>query len=98
MSQKWTFETLAQCDKATLEKILLNGKPPDIEKLNGYIYCGWNHEWIGKISGEKFKKGFYKRPPEAKPLTYDELVNENNNLFNGNGNILTVPVNLPGGN
>ena len=56
MSEKWTYETLAQCDKPTLEKILLNGTPPDLEKLNGLIYCGWNHEPIGKISGEKFKK------------------------------------------
>jgi hypothetical protein len=30
MAQKWTYETLAQCDKATLENILLTGTPPDI--------------------------------------------------------------------
>ena len=58
MPVKWTFETLAQCDKATLENILLTGTPPDVEQLNGYIYCGWNHEPVGKLSGEKFKKGF----------------------------------------
>jgi hypothetical protein len=61
MAQEWTFETLARASKETYENILLTGTPPDIEQLNGFIYCGWNHEPIGKISGEKFKKGFYKR-------------------------------------
>ncbi|MDO6433666.1 hypothetical protein Q4E93_23850 [Flavitalea sp. BT771] len=61
MTQKWTYETLAQADKATLENILRTGTPPDLEELNGYIYCGWNHEWIGRLSGIKFKKGFYKK-------------------------------------
>jgi hypothetical protein len=43
------------------------------------------------------RKGFYKREPGAAALTYDELIKENENIFNGNGNILTVPVNLPAG-
>ncbi len=42
-------------------------------------------------------KGFYKRNPENPALSYDELVKENDNLFNGSGNILMVPVNLPDG-
>ena len=57
-SKIYTYETLAQCTKEELENILLTGKPPDLEQLNGYIYCGWNHEWIGNLSGKKFKKGF----------------------------------------
>lgn len=62
MAQPWTYETLAQADRATLENILRTGKPPDPEQLNGYIYCGWNHEKIASfISGTKFKKGFYKK-------------------------------------
>ena len=44
MAQQWTYETLAQADRATLENILRTGTPPDIEQLNGYIYCGCNHE------------------------------------------------------
>jgi Tol biopolymer transport system component len=44
------------------------------------------------------KKGFYKRDPNAPAITYDELLKENNSLFNGKGNILMVPVNLPDGN
>lgn len=61
MAQQWTYDTLARADKPTLEKVLRTGTAPDIEQLNGWIYCGWNHEPIGKLSGEKFKKGFYKR-------------------------------------
>jgi hypothetical protein len=58
--EPWTYETLAQADGATFEAILKTGTPPDPEELNGWIYCGWNHEYIGKLSGEKFKKGFRK--------------------------------------
>ena len=42
-SKIWTYETLAKVSRDELEKILLTGTPPDIEQLNGYIYCGWNH-------------------------------------------------------
>ena len=58
----WTFETLAQAERETLEEILLNGSPPDWEPLVGYIYCGWNHEPVARaLSGAKFKKGFAKK-------------------------------------
>lgn len=43
-------------------------------------------------------KGFYKRDPRSHALNYDELIKENDNIFNGKGNILTVPINLPDGN
>ena len=73
MSSKiWTYETLAQASREELEKILLTGTPPDIEQLNGYIYCGWNHEWIGNLSGKKFKKGFMKK--NGKNFGFNELV------------------------
>ena len=71
-SKIYTYETLAQCTKEELENILLTGKPPDLEQLNGYIYCGWNHEWIGNLSGKKFKKGFMKK--DGKNLGYNEIV------------------------
>lgn len=81
MTQKWTYETLAQADKATLENILLTGTPPDIEALNGYIYCGWNHEWIGRLSGIKFKKGFCKK--DGGNYGYNETVIQDNQGFLG---------------
>ncbi len=71
-SKIWTYETLAQVSGDELEKILLTGTPPDIEQLNGYIYCGWNHEWIGNLSGKKFKKGFMKK--NGRNFGYNELV------------------------
>ena len=81
MPQPWTYETLAQADKATLESILLTGTAPDVEQLNGYIYCGWNHEPIGKISGEKFKKGFYKK--DGANFGYNETVIQDHKKYNG---------------
>ena len=82
MSEKWTYETLAQADKATLENILLTCKPPDIEQLNGYIYCGWNHELFGRLlSGEKFKKGFYKK--DGMNCGYNETVIQDHKKYLG---------------
>lgn len=82
MSSKiWTYDTLAQATPAELENILLTGKPPDLEELNGYIYCGWNHEWIGNLSGKKFKKGFMKK--DGKNLGYNEIVIQDNTGYAG---------------
>ena len=81
MAQKWTYETLAQADKSVLENILLTGTPPDVEQLNGYIYCGWNHEPVGKLSGEKFKKGFYKK--DGMNYGYNETVIQDHQKYMG---------------
>lgn len=40
-------------------------------------------------------KGFYKRDVKKPALTYDELIKENNSLFNSQGNILMIPIHLP---
>jgi Tol biopolymer transport system component len=40
-------------------------------------------------------RGFYKRDPKNLPLTYDGLLQEMNSIFNGKGNILSIPINLP---
>ncbi len=68
----WTYESLAQATSDELETILRTGTAPDLEQLNGYIYCGWNHEWIGNLSGKKFKKGFMKK--DGANLGYNEIV------------------------
>jgi hypothetical protein len=77
----WTYESLAQADRKTLENVLLTGKPPDLEAVNGYLYCGWNHEWIGKLSGEKFMKGFCKK--EGKNMGFNQICYQDNNKYNG---------------
>ena len=71
-TQAWTYETLAAADRKQLEEVMLTCPAPDLDELEGYIYCGWNHEWIGRISGEKFKKGFRRR--EGRPFGYNEIV------------------------
>ena len=81
-SQPWTYETLAQCNPAQLENILLTGSAPDPEQLNGWIYCGWNHELVGKLSGEKFKKGFYKK--NGANFGYNEICEQDSDGFRGN--------------
>lgn len=81
MTQNWTFETLAQASKSSLENIFLNGTAPDIEQLNGNIYCGWNHEPIGKLTGEKFKKGFCKK--EGINYGYNEPVKQDRKKYMG---------------
>ncbi|SDT45458.1 WD40-like Beta Propeller Repeat [Mucilaginibacter mallensis] len=40
-------------------------------------------------------QGFYKRDLSKPALNYDQLVQENNGLFNSNGNILMIPIHLP---
>jgi Tol biopolymer transport system component len=40
-------------------------------------------------------QGFYKRDLKKPALNYDQLVQENNGLFNSNGNILMIPIHLP---
>jgi hypothetical protein len=60
-TEPWTYETLAATDRATLEQVILTGTAPDFSQTEGYIYCGWNHEWVGALSGRKFKKGFRRK-------------------------------------
>jgi len=40
-------------------------------------------------------QGFYKRDLKKPALNYDQLLQENNSLFNGDGNILMIPIHLP---
>jgi hypothetical protein len=77
----WTFETLAAADRKKLEEVLLGSQPPDFDQLEGYIYCGWNHEWVGRLSGEKFKKGFRRR--EGRPFGYNEIVRQDREGYRG---------------
>jgi len=40
-------------------------------------------------------QGFYKRDLSQPALGYEQLVKENNSLFNNKGSILTIPIHLP---
>ncbi len=82
MTAKWTFETLANVNKASLENILIHGDTPDIEQLDGYNYCGWNHDTIGKLTGEKFKKGFFRRAGTV--YGYNLKMRQDKQMYHGN--------------
>jgi hypothetical protein len=72
-TKPWTYTSIAKCDRDTLESILMNSPAPDLDELEGWIYCGWNHEkGASMLSGEKFKKGFHKRGTER--LGFNEAV------------------------
>lgn len=57
----WTFEMLAQADRKTLENVLLASQAPDLAHLDGCVYDGYNHEWFGRLPGEKFRKAFCQK-------------------------------------
>ena len=80
-TEAWTYDTLAECSRKQLEEILLTGTAPDPDELEGHIYCGWNHEWVGTLSGRKFKKGFRRR--EGRPFGYNELVHQDRDGHSG---------------
>jgi hypothetical protein len=77
----WTFESLAEADRKQLEEVLLAGQPPNFDELEGFIYCGWNHEWVGRLSGEKFKKGFRRKGDRT--LGYNEVCRQDRQGYRG---------------
>ncbi len=78
---RWTFKKLAAANKPTLEKLMCESSSPNIEKLNGLVYCGWNHDAIGKLTGKKFKKGFCRK--EGVCYGYNETVAQDENGYYG---------------
>ena len=71
------------------------GPPVSIGDYLNSPYVSRDGKTLYFTSGRR--KGFYKRNPRSPALSYADLVKENDNTFNGNGNILTVSVNLPDG-
>jgi hypothetical protein len=61
--------------------VLLAGAPPDFDQLEGFTYRGWNHEWIARFTGEKFKKGFRTR--DGRPFGYNEVVRQDRQRYRG---------------
>lgn len=55
----WTFDTLAQASRSRLEQVLLHASAPDPQCLTGHVYDGYNHDWLGQVSGTKFRKAFF---------------------------------------
>jgi hypothetical protein len=57
----WTFETLAQADRKTLEAVLVAATAPDPAQLAGSVYDGYNHEPLAQLVAQKFRKAFYQK-------------------------------------
>lgn len=92
--QVWTYDTLAHADRKTLERVLTTSAPPDPDDLEGFIYCGWNHEWLPqRLSGEKFKKGFRRK--DGRPFGYNEMCRQDHK---GPGGVWEVVKNDDGTN
>jgi hypothetical protein len=83
----WTFETLAEADRQSLEEVMLSGSPPDFEQLEGYSYRGWNQQRIARVSGEKFKKAF--RSKDGRRLGYNEVVRQDGKRWRGEWEVKT---------
>ncbi|MBI5034247.1 MAG: hypothetical protein HZB51_27310 [Chloroflexi bacterium] len=80
-SKIWTFETLAQASRAALEEALLDSKAPDPRRLAGYVYNGYNHDWLGQLPGKKFRKVFLAKDERFYGL--NQIVQQDGNDFTG---------------
>jgi len=81
MKHPWTFETLAATDKFTSEQVLSHGTMPDLNKLNGLCFCGYNRGFIGKLIAEKFKRGFFEH--KGIQYGYDQEAKQDDFKFKG---------------
>lgn len=81
MGKIWTYESLGAASSNELEQLLRTCQPPDMEQLNGFVYNGWNHEWIGKLSGEKFQKGFCKK--DGKVMGFNQMCEQDGKKYMG---------------
>ena len=86
--EKWTFESLCQADKPTLEQVLRGSKPPNQEAINGYGYDGYNHDWLGQIPGKKFRKAFWRL--DHHPYGFNQIVNGDRQAYTGKWQVRTA--------
>ena len=78
----WTFETLAQADRKTLEDVLLAAQAPDPAQLTGHVYDGYNHERLPQFLGiEKFRKAFYQQ--EQTLYGFNQVVRQDGKHYHG---------------
>ena len=77
----WTFESLAQADRKTLEAVLLAATAPDPAQLAGSVYNGYNHEPLAQLVAQKFRKAFYQK--DHLLHGYNQVVIQNGQHFRG---------------
>ena len=74
---KRTLHDIIKLSKNEIHKIFDNGKTPDIKKLIGYEFRGYNLTPVATILGiRKFTKGFYLKDGK-KPFGYNIPVLQN---------------------
>lgn len=86
---KYTFEGLARSSTKELERILREGKTPDMDALVGWELRGWNVvDALGKpvvavLGIQRFAKGFYQAAGEAPPSSGGKLLGYNVDIHRG---------------
>jgi hypothetical protein len=62
--ERWTYEALCLARNEDLEHVMRCGGTPDLAKLSGWEFRGFNTPEILQLAGiRKFKKGFYRVDP-----------------------------------
>jgi hypothetical protein len=77
----WTFEQLARADRKTLEAVLLASHAPDPAQLDGCVYDGYNHDGLGQLVAQKFRKAFYRQ--EHLLYGYNQMVIQDRQHYSG---------------
>jgi len=78
---KWTYDQLCKMSDRELEEIFKQGKTPEMKKLLGYEFRGFNVPFLTKILGfQKFKKGFFaqsdKKPEGNEIMGFNVLISQ----------------------
>lgn len=84
---RWTFETLAQANRATLEEVLVHSQAPNPQHLDGLTYNGYNHDWLGQLPGKKFRKAFFQE--EEDYFGVNQVVVQDGQDFRGEWHVQT---------
>ena len=62
--ERWTYETLCLARPEDLEEVMRCGNTPDLARLSGWEFRGFNTpEALALVGLKKFKKGFYRADP-----------------------------------
>jgi hypothetical protein len=62
--ERWSYETLCLARNEDLEAVMRCGATPDLSKLSGWEFRGFNTPEILQLAGiRKFKKGFFRSDP-----------------------------------
>ena len=86
-NQAWTFETLVQASRPTLEQVLVASQAPDFAQLDGYVYDGFNCQAARyiRLPATKFRKAFFQRA--GMPYGLNQIVHPDDKNPSGEWNV-----------